>query len=460
MSHQRDHLIEEQRDQVFNQSGKVVLKSACGIDNGILRLSEEEKKNALSTFEKISEQIGFFIPASGSGSRMFAFLHDFSKNGVKSELYERFIQKLNEFAWFAKLPDEMRAEIKKLNEKELVDYILFDQRLDFGSLPKGLIPFHTSKGQVFNPFQEHVMQASQLFSGNTSVHFTIQSSFLKEVQSSINELEGFSGVQVSFSDQDENTNAYCFDEERGVVYNGQGALRRPAGHGALLQNLNAVDTDIVLIKNIDNVQHIDRSVHSNDMWKVLLGLMEEFRNEFRKLRDNWSEEGVRNLNKRMQFLSEQELSELTREKFDELVNRPIRVCGMVKNEGAPGGGPFWIDDNGHISKQIIEKVQISGEEDQQKVLSESSHFNPVLIAACKVDLDGNRIDLMQHADKNKFLSVSKTHHGERIFYRELPGLWNGGMHDWNTIFVEVPSHVFSPVKNMVDLLADEHQPLV
>jgi len=231
-------------------------------------------------------------------------------------------------------------------------------------------------------------------------------------------------------------------------------LRRPAGHGSLLVNLNDIDADIVLIKNIDNIQHIDKSEESNETWKLLIGTLQQFENELKMLLENYSDQAFADLNSKYAFLAHSET--LSKALLEKITARPTRVCGMVRNDGAPGGGPFWIEKSGEITKQIVEKVQISGEEDQQKILRESSHFNPVMIVACKNDLHGNRLNLHEFSNDEQYLVVKKPYDGKMIYYRELPGLWNGGMYYWNTIFVEIPSKVFSPVKAVLDLIAEEH----
>jgi hypothetical protein len=269
--------------------------------------------------------------------------------------------------------------------------------------------------------------------------------------------EQLADLHFSHSNQKKETDAFCFTADQELFVEDGNPVRRPAGHGALLGNLNDLDNDLVLIKNIDNVQHLQKSEIGNRYWKVMIGVLNAFKADLRELKSDFSESGLKELNNKYQFLSEQEVEIILQQGIDSICNRPTRVCGMVKNEGKPGGGPFWVDHNGLISKQIIEKIQISDAEDQQSIVETSTHFNPVYIALSKSNVNGERLDLEEYVDHSLNLVVKKDHKGTSITYRELPGLWNGSMGDWNTIFVEVPVEVFSPVKSVVDLFSEAHR---
>lgn len=443
-----------QKAQVFDHQPTMNLVEACSPGNGILRLDEEGKKAAFKAFSELSEKVSFFIPASGSGSRMFDDVFKFSQSGTHNEGSRKFFDAFQDLAIFKSLSQDRQKEFDSMSEVEIAEYVLQSSGLNLMRRPKGLIPFHATSKGILNAFQEHVLQISELFNEQPNIHFSLQDGFQDEVSNSIFEVVDQNSIQLDFSIQNRNTDAFCFDENKNLVTDDGIPLRRPAGHGSLLVNLNEIDSDLILIKNIDNIQHLSKSQRSNETWKLLIGTLKEFQENLIELKSSFSLNGFRELNRKYQFVSENQPTTL--ELLSEIIARPIRVCGMVRNEGDPGGGPFWIEKSGEITKQIVEKVQISSDPKQQEILSGSSHFNPVMIVASKNDLNGNRLDLHQFSNDEEYLVVKKPYDGKTIYYRELPGLWNGGMYYWNTIFVEISSDVFSPVKSVLDLRAKEH----
>lgn len=443
-----------QKAQVFDQQPTMNLSEACSIENGILRIETQEKTEVLSAFDQLNSKIAFFIPASGSGSRMFDELYRFMESGLHSDGSLQFFAVFKSLAIYKALSDDEKLRVESLSEVELARFVLSPSGLNLLRRPKGLIPFHSHDGTILNAFQEHVLQISHLFKNKPTVHFTLQDGFQDQVLSSIENTIDLNSMDISFSIQNRNTDAFCFDEDKSLVADDGIPLRRPAGHGSLLVNLNDIDADIVLIKNIDNIQHIAKSDESNETWKLLMGKLSQFQTELNALHENYSDLAFAKLNAKYAFLASSEV--LSHELLEKIIARPTRVCGMVLNDGAPGGGPFWIEKSGEITKQIVEKVQISNDEDQQKILTESSHFNPVMIVASKNDLQGNRLNLHDFSNDEQYLVVKKPFDGKTIYYRELPGLWNGGMYHWNSLFVEIPSDVFSPVKTVLDLTAKEH----
>jgi hypothetical protein len=459
MSIEENSVISMQKKQVFSTEQNITLSMASSIDTGLIVLSDTDKKQAKNIFDALSERVAYFIPASGSGSRMFDSLHQLIETGESSEICTAFFEEIEKLALYRRIPLETRKKLKQLDRVAVARYLLHRDGLNLSDKPKGLIAFHSLADGVLNAFQEHALQAKNLFPSGVMLHFTVRENKQDEVLLSIRGLgkKPIAGLEISFSHQDSNTDAYCFNENQEIISVDGSYLRKPAGHGALLQNLNALDANLVLIKNIDNVQHISRCAASNDVSKELIGTLKIFQKALLDLKANFSLDACKRLNSKYQWLSESEIDKMDEASFEEILLKPIRVCGMVKNEGAPGGGPFWINDNGVMTKQIIEKIQISSNPEQQAILAGSTHFNPVLIAACKADVYGNRLDLEEFSNKEKYLSVTKTFKGSIIRYRELPGLWNGGMHYWNTLFVEVPSNVFSPVKTVLDLLTPGHQ---
>lgn len=460
----KEEIIEEQRKKVMHDQSKVVLFAPCRIGEGILKLNHEEWNNAIATFYLSNVSPTFFIPASGSGSRMFAFLFDFLKEPNNSDIgsIERFMNHIQEFAFFEVLPVELKQKIKNntIEAEELATFLLSEQGLNFEQLPKGLIPFHFNEPFVLNPFQEHVLQGTRLSNGRAKFHFTIQPEFEEQIKHSISNLEGLTGKKyaVSYSYQSKDTNSFAFTKDGQVAKDGEQEIIRPAGHGALLENLNELHEELVLIKNIDNVQNFNLSKISINTWAALSGLLQQFKAELKSIAAQPSSQKLAKLNQKYQFLSPSELNNIkSTEDLMKCINRPIRVCGMVRNEGQPGGGPFWIDNNGNISKQIVEKAQISLHGEQFRLMVKSTHFNPVMIALSTQDLNGNKIDLTKYRDDSKYFIVNKTHKGQDINYMELPGLWNGGMANWNTLFIEISQDTFSPVKTVLNLLEESHK---
>jgi len=441
--------VDIQRKQVFEENFKVTLKAACTVGEGVLRLSAEEEESAITSFDEITSVPTFFIPASGSGSRMFQFLFEWAdrNNGEAKDDLNSVFETLSKLAVAENFLDNMDS-VEEFTSKMLGN---------IACKPKGLIPFHKSGKEVYTAFQEHVRQVKKLFPNSVNLHFTVQESFEEEIKANIKELqESTAGVEISFSHQNSLSDAHCFRSNRELFYEEGKELRRPSGHGTLLENLNALPGELVFIKNIDNIQHETKAGESMRVWKIAAGLLKNFEQELRDLAADYTQEGLRILNEKYEFLSKSEEGQFNEETLHQIISRPTRVCGMVKNEGEPGGGPFWIKDGEIVTKQIIEKVQISEDKDQQKIVEASSHFNPVFMVVSKADIYGNPLNLNDFRDDSKFFVVKKTHKGEEVTYRELPGLWNGSMSNWNTLFLEIPSEVFSPVKTILDLAKPAH----
>lgn len=449
--------IEKQKSDVSAGANTVNLYGSCVINEGILRLSEQQKLHYERCFENWRGDVSFFVPASGSGSRMFSGLIQFLETQEETDEIKKFFEELPEMALFSELPLVVREKYDSLQSIYLAEYLVSGEGMKFPSRPKGLIPFHVTEKGSFNPFQEQFRQAIKLLGTEGKIHFTIQKDFENQILESLKNLE-LQGTKnsVSFSYQDSDTDAYCFDANGELVMEGGSPLRRPAGHGALLHNLNELPGDLFFIKNIDNVQHSNKSALNQKVWKYCAGMLLEFKEEMLSLASDFSLERLKSVNDKYQFLSDQEVESCNEEKFQMYLKRPSRVCGMVINEGAPGGGPFWIEEDGLVTKQIVEKVQIAPEDNS--IVEESSHFNPVFIALSKSDVFGNILDLNNFVDETKFLLVQKPYKEKQIRYRELPGLWNGSMHFWNSIFVEIPKEVFSPVKSVFDLMKEAHRP--
>lgn len=447
--------ISKQQEKLRKGAPEFQLVKPCKIGDGILKLDSL----SLNSDSKIT----WFIPASGSGSRMFQFLYDFleTKNQEHTD-FQKFIKNVKSFAFYNCLDIKVRNEIEEgqIQLSDFIQYLLFDFGLNLGKLPKGLVPFHIAEAQVLNAFQEQVLQGLKLAQKNIDFHFTIQKEFEQDIVRSLNEIKSLDSSIIQFSAQEKETDSIAFDPDFKPIIIGHDFLKRPSGHGALLQNLNRIESEFILIKNIDNIQHIERSEESTRQWKAIIFLLNQVKQELFEIWKSPDIPQLTDLNNRYQIFSEEQMNSiLTDEDLKKLLNRPIRVCGMVKNSGQPGGGPFWVKRNGVVSKQIVEKAQISNLPDQQLILNDSSHFNPVMIAASVYDFNGIKFNLTEFVDEDSYFIVHKTHEGKAIQYIENPGLWNGSMANWNSVFVEIPTEAFSPVKTILDLIEPAHQSL-
>ncbi|MFM6935797.1 MAG: DUF4301 family protein [Flavobacteriales bacterium] len=465
VSREEELRMEAQKRAVFHPESDLEVIQPCRIGEGIVPLDFTEKEQYIQRFKSLTKSLCFFIPASGSGSRMFQFLYEFLEKSNESNQAktERFFSQITSFALFKKLPLEIQEKVLRfeMNVEEFIPYLLEIEGLNFGQLPKGLIPFHFNSPFLLNPFQEQLIQGSELTNAPVRFHFTIQSIFEKEFQESIELLKQMTGRQydVTYSEQDPQTNSYVFDEQQQVVLDEDGKkVMRPAGHGTLLSNLEKMDADYVLVKNIDNLQHFTKSKPTNVEWEMLVGVLDELKEALEKVYRNPSKSEFEIINQRFQLIRQEELDAIeTKEEIQQLVNRPIRICGMVRNEGQPGGGPFFVRKNGQIRKQIVEKSQLVMQPNASNLMVQSTHFNPVMMALSLKDFDGKKYQLNDFKDTEGYFILEKSYRGKNVRFLEYPGLWNGGMAYWNTVFVEIPNDVFTPVKTVLDLLHPAHQ---
>ena len=455
-------LILDQQKKLKIGSPKIEIIAPCLLNDGIIELNDDQKQIFIEVFENTQEELMIFIPASGSGSRMFDFLmvSGSDENLLADKKIMSFLNQLDRFPFYDERLHEMYTKWKSsdMGTKELI-HSVFDT-CGFAHLPKGLIPFHKTNSGILNAFQEHIMQGVNLKSDGINFHFTIQEHYQDHFIQSLEELKKSSPLdnKVEFSYQDSATDSFTFDSDNTIIYNEEGEpIRRPAGHGALIENLIQIENRFILIKNIDNVQHLDYSQSSNDMWKILSGMLFDVKKELSVLYSNPDTEGLIELNNKYHLFSGQQINECSDESTcRDLLNRPLRICGMVQNQGKAGGGPFFVKDEYHVTKQIVESVQISDELNQQEKLGDSTHFNPVMMVLDTFDFDGNRHDLKQFRKDENYFVVKKKQQGKEVFFIELPGLWNGAMYYWNTIFVEIPITTFTPVKTVLDLLDSNH----
>lgn len=444
-----------------------------------------------------------FVPASGAASRMFKHLFEFQEKyrlgkisfsgsdpDAGCETAQFFFINLSKLAFYStldKLLKEKNIDINKLiadkDFNALIEFILNENGLNYANLPKALILFHSYPGGARTSAEEHLVEAANYtYDKNriARIHFTIspehQERFTELFHQVKTKYEHKYNVtfSISFSVQKPSTDILAVDEDNKPFRNAEGTLLfRPGGHGALLENLNEIEADLVFIKNIDNIVP-DRLKNETFNYKELIGgfllWIREKLFDFLKKAENETvsamdiEEIKQFVQTNLMLSFPDEFNDLTdKEKIKYLVNRlsrPIRVCGMVKNEGEPGGGPFWVtnDDNQH-SLQIVESSQVDLKDAQQKAIwNSATHFNPVDLVCSYRDHHGNKFELSNFMDeKTGFISI-KSIGGRNLKAQELPGLWNGSMAGWLTIFVEVPIETFNPVKTVNDLLRKEHLP--
>jgi hypothetical protein len=454
----------EQKKAILNGVPSLDVIRPCRLGDGIIQLENDEELAFTQRFDLLTKQLSFFIPASGSGSRMFQFLYDYlnQTSELNQAQTEQFIRRISSFSFYKCFPIEVKEKIENFTWtiEDLISFVLSEEGLNYGLYPKGLIPFHSLGPFILNPFQEQLIQGSQLMNQAINFHFTIQSNFQLHFESAIESLSEMTGDKylVTYSEQDASTDSFAFYPDGSLALSVEGeAIRRPAGHGTLLTNLAKIESDYVLVKNIDNLQHFSQSEACTVQWKILVGMLDFLKDAFSKLVEQPSLLEFEKLNQRFQFLPSNELK--NEAELCAFLRRPLRVCGMVKNEGQPGGGPFFVQKNGAIRKQIVEKAQLAKTDKVNTLLMQSTHFNPVMMVLDFKDFQGEKYDLAKFSESDSFLVVEKNHLGKTIQFIEQPGLWNGGMAHWNTVFIEIPNEVFTPVKTVLDLLQPAHQSL-
>ena len=471
-------------------------------DHGISRLNEAELQRLASKYQDITKgrEIIKFVPASGAASRMFKSLFEFKEELEQSDNKSPFADKgfnspyyffgnIKNFAFYEDLEETMAANGHKLTElleskdyKTILDQFLGESGLNYANLPKGLLKFHRYYNEpARTALEEHLVEAAFYACDNrdiAAVHFTVSpehmDGFRQKVQKVKSRYEARFGIhyQIAFSIQKPSTDTIAVDLNNEPFREADGSiLFRPGGHGALIENLNDLQADIVFVKNIDNIVP-DRLKAITYLYKKAIGsLLAELQAEVFSMLvalDNpdlreqrlhemavYCEEklGIR-LPGNFRQLSQKEKTEILRSKL----NRPIRICGMVKNEGEPGGGPFWVKSkDGSLSLQIVESSQINlKDEAQQKIMQASTHFNPVDLVCGLKNYKGENFNLSAFVDEDTGFISEKSKDGNKLKAQELPGLWNGAMADWITLFVEVPVITFNPVKVINDLLRKEH----
>ena len=408
--------------------------SAASAGNGVLCPTEEEIDAYVKAWQDYLDEghtVLKFVPASGAASRMFKDLFEFLETGEKTTFIEKFLAEKDRFAF--------APQLAGLDEQAAVSHLLKD--MNYGNLPKGLLLFHAYEDGARTPALEHLVEGAMYAAskGEVNIHFTVSHEHLPLFQAHLAEnkmaYEEKLGVKfhISYSEQKPSTDTLAANPNGTPFRTAEGKLLfRPGGHGALIENLNEQEADVIFIKNIDNVVP-DRLKGDTVRYKQLLAgvLVTEQKKVFEKLQD----------------------PNLTAQEREKLC-RPLRVCGVVKNTGEPGGGPFLVrEEDGGLSCQILESSQIS----DPKLMQQATHFNPVDLVCATRNAEGKPYHLPDFVDEKTGFISHKSKDGKELLALELPGLWNGAMSRWNTIFVEVPVSTFNPVKTVNDLLRPEHQ---
>ena len=486
-------LVEKQLKR-FNKGFEFLkLSQAASLDHGIVGLSAQNINHLTAVWDDYLKQqhsVVKFVPASGAASRMFKSLFEFlaSDSNELPATEALFFDKIKNFAFYPELNalclDKVGHSIEELMERKeykvVVDYLLNEKGLNYGSLPKGLLSFHQYKEEIRSPFEEHLVEGAlyaRQNNGVVDIHYTVSENHEALFKDLLNRVlpiyEKRYGVkyQIEFSFQKASTDTLAVDmDNRPFRVDGQ-LLFRPGGHGALIENLNNLKQEIIFIKNIDNVLP-DRTKEDTVLYKkALAGLLVEVQAQvFYYL--NILESGEYNHDQVIEILQFVQKSLFCKNPETKLLEdsvlaiylinklkRPIRVCGVVKNTGEPGGGPFLaFNPDGTISPQILESSQIDmNNKEYKEMFLSGTHFNPVDLICAVYDHNGDKYDLLDFVDSETGFISNKSQNGKELKALELPGLWNGAMSDWNTIFVEVPSSTFNPVKTVNDLLRDQHQ---
>ena len=437
------------------------------VNDGIFQYDPDSVASFIKIYddEKQNYKITKFVPASGAATRMFKDLFDFLTTGNTNDTVDKVVRNINRFAFY----DELQKFLpQNPTAHDIVDAMLDNNKLNLGALPKALIAFHKYENETRTAAHEHLIEGTQYAESNgvINIHFTLSPEHVnkfnalmeKVVPSTEQKFNVKFNITTSVQKSGTDTIAANFDNTPFRDDNGN-LVFRPAGHGALIENLNEIDSDIIFIKNIDNITN-DAARADTITYKKLLagGLISTQKRIFKFMKDlhddNYNVDELRDFIQKE--LNEPIPKNVSRQEFIEILNRPLRVCGVVKNTGAPGGGPFWVHDNdtNRDTLQITESSQIAPE--NRDIMVKSTHFNPVDLVCGVRDWRGQKFDLTKFIDAKTGFISEKSLNGKPLRAMESPGLWNGAMAYWHTIFVSVPNTTFTPVKKVSDLLDSAH----
>ena len=442
----------------------VTRAASCG--DGIRVLDAAGIEQAAARYDRAKESLRVvkFVPASGAATRMFKDLFEFVREGRRTAVVGELLAHRRRFAFWPELRTIIGDDADELRTVENI----VAEGLRYGETPKGLVSFHRYGDEVRKAVEEHLVEGAQYAAagGEVKIHFTVSPEHLTRFEALLAEkIPGYEsrfGVKyrISFSVQDPSTDTLAVNPDCTPFRRADGRLLfRPAGHGALIGNLGKIDADIVFVKNIDNVttdaRRSDTVLYKKALAGVLLALQERIFEYLMALEVPGAE-----LEPIAAFIENELCVKLPKDYgtalLRQVLDRPIRVCGMVRNEGEPGGGPFWVAGaDGLETLQIAESNQIAPE--KRELMRSATHFNPVDLVCSFRTSKGGRFDLREFVDPATGFISRKSDGGRELLAQELPGLWNGAMARWNTVFVEVPITTFSPVKVVTDLLRPEHQ---
>lgn len=484
------HLKDVQKQLDLYKHGPTFLNliRPCTVRDGILDVTSAQRKELISFYEKNSPHYRLmkFVPASGAASRMFAeWFYARNQGGFRSAGFRQsFFNNIKKYPFYFLIQQNKRAVqfIRQKNINGILDYILTEKGLKYGWLPKALIPFHVYDGnKAYTALEEHLYEAAHYVrgSGNVcNVHFTISQEHQKEMIKKINAVKGACEkklsvkYKISLSIQSASTNMLAADQNDQPLRDETGRMIfRPGGHGSLLGNLNRLNADFIFIRNIDNVPPQTLGAKIVPYRKMIGGLAMRFQEEiFDSIRRLEASRvhgadidkiqlfcaSKLNIHFSRNFMN-QSLKEKIKILYD-VLNRPFRVCGVVRNNREPGGGPFWVEENdGHMTLQIVENAHVDkGKKDQRVIWSKARYFNPVDMVCCIKNHQGRKFDLFNYVNNNSYTISIKNEKGMRVKALEMPGLWNGSMAYWNTVFVKLPLFVFNPVKEVHDFLRPGH----
>lgn len=475
------------------------LERPCQLDDGIHRLSEEDQERLVEEWRQLAsdERLAKFVPASGAATRMFRDVKRAWQRLVEGpteatdaddELLRRLAMALPNLPFWERLQDSTASRTASLGLgldparlRDLLAGLLEPSGLGMATRPKGLIEFHLYDSGPRSAFEEQLIEGTTylaLDGGTCRFHFTVSADHLQAFESALASaaprVETVTGMslEVSFSTQSPSTDTLAVDLENRPFRTASGELLfRPAGHGALIENMDRFGGDIVFIKNIDNVAPERRHRESGHWKKVLAGKLGQLQRSTFGLAGRLESACTEQLvEEAIEFLREELTVQVPGEVLGagllarrdvvlSMLDRPLRVCGVVRNEGQPGGGPFWVDhpERG-LSCQIVESAQVDhADPAQEEIWGASTHFNPTDVVCGIRDRRGELYELSRFVDPEMSFITEKSHEGRPLRALERPGLWNGAMAGWNTVFVEVPLSTFTPVKTVFDLLKPEHR---
>ncbi|MBW2599113.1 MAG: DUF4301 family protein, partial [Deltaproteobacteria bacterium] len=483
--------LSSQLEILHSETIPLKLDRPCSIGDGIVVIPDSDRETLISIHKRAAAKgrMTKFVPASGAASRMFRDWFNYYEMEGFNDTKEAEILKneIIRFAFYDDLSDIISRDGRNIHDilrgniSEILEYILTSKGLNYTRLPKALLKFHAYPDRNRTSLEEHLVEAILYVrdkNGICRIHITTSEEHRSDVENYISSIRKYYETEynvkfeISLSIQFPSTNTIAVDMEGKPFRDDTGRLVfRPGGHGALLKNLNTIEEDIIFVKNIDNIVP-DRLKPETVHYKKILGgylagLQEEIFHYLRFLNEN--EPGKKQFSEIVRFCRKKLFAVLPsdfeefpdtqkRDFIFDMLNRPLRVCGMVRNEGEPGGGPFWVEGkDGAQSLQIVEEAQIDARSKEQKAIWKSStYFNPVDLVCGIRDYRGEKFDLEKYVDKDTHIVSDKSYEGKPLKVLELPGLWNGSMSGWNTIFVEVPLITFNPVKTVEDLLRDEH----